>query len=550
MNGLAQSIDELSFASSASRRRMISSSRQRWLLVLIFVGMAGLQIGLATRQSLWVDEIFSLAMATGHSLEHPAASAKPDLGDFVESNEPVEASRLQRYLKHENPPAHLSRVVRAVLLSDTSPPLYYLLLYLWTLIFGTSDIILRLFSITCWLGCFPLLANIAHRIGGRMAVIPACLLFALSPVGLYFSGEGRMYSLLLSCVVATAWASLVLWQRGGGLTVYVVWILASAAGFLTHYFFVFPWLAIVAFLILQPGKVTRQRILLCSFIVGLLILPWYLLAAASGDHWRVTQGWLNGRPGEFNRSQAIRNDFLQFFSGNGFGLWKSKRISSLAATGLFAFLAVAFAWRFRLRMFTEGRLLLILWFAVVCAAPAAMDLVRHTYVANIPRYTLAALPAASLLAAIGLCSLPRRAASIVLLLILLSWIVPIAKVYRLRARSREPLREVGRAISSSSSSSDLILIHSIPSGVLGIARYINGPAAMASWIGQLKNRRMPESLQRLTAGRKRILFVKVHDLGVPAPEEDWLRANAILFCETRLGLGLVADFRPKNAATF
>ena len=67
------------------------------------------------------------------------------------------------------------------------------------------------------------------------------------------------------------------------------------------------------------------------------------------------------------------------------------------------------------------------------------------------------------------------------------------------------------------SRSDLILVHSIPSGVLGVARYANGPAPIASWVGQLGNRRMPESLGQLAAGRSRILFVKVHQVGAAGP---------------------------------
>ena len=95
-----------------------------------------------------------------------------------------------------------SRVVRAVLLSDTSPPLYYLLLYGWTLVFGTSDVALRLFSTTWSLACLPLLVDVARRIGGRDSVLPACILFALSPLAVYYSTEGRMYSLLWFCVLA------------------------------------------------------------------------------------------------------------------------------------------------------------------------------------------------------------------------------------------------------------------------------------------------------------------------------------------------------------
>lgn len=549
MHELAESVGKSSVPPN-SKSPAWNNSRHQWLLLLLFVGMAGLQLGMATRQSLWVDEIFSLAIATGHSLEHPAASAKPEWGDFIEPNQPIPASRFQEYLRHSNPPASPARVLRAVLLSDTSPPLYYLLLYFWTLVFGTNDFVLRLFSIVCWLGCFPLLANIARRIGGASTVLPACALFALSPLGLYYSGEGRMYSLLLFCVVTTAWASVVLRERGGGPAFYLVWILASAAGFLTHYFFVFPWLALVAFVALQPAKFTRKRMLLCILVVGVAVLPWYLLAFGSGAHWRVTQGWLHLRPAGFSRFRATRDDFLQFFSGGGFGLWKFRRISSLAAIGLFASVAAAFAWRFRLRMFSGDRLLLILWFAIVCAAPILIDLVQHTYFASIQRYTLSALPAAYLLAAIALSSSPGRTGLIVLVLILLSWIQPLAHVYRLRARGGEPFRAVAREVSANASPSDLILVHSIPSGVLGVARYTEGSLLMASWVQQLGTRRVPDSLLALAADRTCIRFVKVHPLGEPAPEEDWLRGNAAVSHETRFQTGITADFRPVNSRTF
>jgi hypothetical protein len=213
-----------------------------WSLLLLTLGLtAVLQVVVAGRSGLWADEVFSLALATGHSLEHAAAVADPRHGDFVEPNHPVPAAEFSRYLKHESPPANPARVVRAVLLSDTNPPLYYLLLYGWTIVLGTSDIALRLFSIVCALACLPLLAAIARRTGAD--VFSSCVLFAFSPLGIYYSTEGRMYSLLWLCVLATTWASLILQQRSEGIAIYTVWIAASVAGFLTHYFFVFPWLA-------------------------------------------------------------------------------------------------------------------------------------------------------------------------------------------------------------------------------------------------------------------------------------------------------------------
>ena len=63
--------------------------RRRSLLLGLLVAAAVFRIGLAARPGLWGDEIFSLAMATGHSLEHPAAEADTTLGDYVEAPDPL-----------------------------------------------------------------------------------------------------------------------------------------------------------------------------------------------------------------------------------------------------------------------------------------------------------------------------------------------------------------------------------------------------------------------------------------------------------------------------
>ncbi len=95
--------------------RTTSSGYQRWMLLGVFVIAVALWICVAGRSGLWVDEIFSLAMATGHSLEHPAAAADPTQGDFVEPDHAVPAEEFRRYLEHDNPAASPARVIRAVL---------------------------------------------------------------------------------------------------------------------------------------------------------------------------------------------------------------------------------------------------------------------------------------------------------------------------------------------------------------------------------------------------------------------------------------------------
>lgn len=551
MNELAEPADR----SLIGSLRCWGTHKGRGVLVVVFILMAILQIAFTGRQCLWADEVFSLSMATGHSLEHPAAAAHSELGDFVESARPVDAKELCHYLQHDNPPATPARVVRAVLLSDTSPPLYYLLLYSWTLICGTSDEALRLFSTLWSLACFPLLAIVARRALGKDGVFPACVLFAFSPLGLYFSAEVRMYSLLVFCVLATVSISLVLQQQKGGAALYILWIAASAAGFLTHYFFIFPWIAVVMFLMLQPGNFGRQRLVGCILLLVLAILPWYLTVPGSSNRWRVTQDWLTMRPQDFHRFRATRNHVLQFFASNGSGLWEHNTLFAAASTTLFGLMAVMMTWRLRCRMFAGPRLLIWLWFVGAAAAPSVIDGLRSTYVANQPRYALAALPAAYLLAAMGLIGLSRRWRAVLPLLVVLSWLPFIFNIYRDDSRNNEPFYRIARELSQDSSASDVILIHSAPSAVLGIARYIKGPCPLVSWVGQLGTRRVPDSIVTLAAGRSRIFFVKTHPSTETAPEERWLQLNAIVLRQLRIGaVGVggarIVVFGNKNAATF
>jgi hypothetical protein len=202
-----------------------------------------------------------------------------------------------------------------------------------------------------------------------------------------------------------------------------------------------------------------------------------------------------------------------------------------------------------MHVLSRNRLLLALLFASACAGPLVFDRLQHTYTIAVPRYAIAALPAAYLLAAAGIACLRQWGRIAVLCLIVLAW-TPNLWIMNRDPSPWLPIREISRAMSTNGSASDLILVHSIPSGVLGVARYASGPAAMASWVGQLGTRRVPESLQQLAAGRTRILFVKLHEVGEPAPEEDWLRANAVTFQETRFKFPVVVDFRPRGSETF
>ena len=522
---------------------------------VLFAACALLRLGLIDRHGLWADELFSLAMATGHSLEHPASAADATLGDFVEAPGPLPPSGYSRYLEHDTPPAGPSRVLRAVRLSDTSPPLYYLLLSAWTRAAGTSDAALRLFSVLFSLACFPVLWSLARRLGGPAAPVPTCALFSFSTVSVFYSTEGRMYSLMWFWVLAALWLALALRRRGSRPGLLALWVVVGAAGLLTHYFFVFVWAAAYLWLLLQPGRLPRLILAGAGAATVLLVLPWYARLPQYLSGWRVTGDWLNHPPGNYHPVLSLLYLPWSWFSIHG--PWGGAFRWDAVNFAVFVALAAAVAWKGRLRsLFTPRRRLLWLcalgaWLGVV-----AFDQLRGTYAASVPRYAVGGMPAAFLLVGLALARLRPFARLGFLGLILLICAVGVSRVYLNPSRNWEPTRQLGALLAADAQESDVVIVHSIPSNVTGVARAAARHGAegrgltVASWVGQLKQRRVPQDIRALVAGRRRVIFVNIHAVGEPAPEEAWLRENARLVRHVEDEAAEVSWFVPPEGETF
>ncbi|HUC16046.1 MAG TPA: glycosyltransferase family 39 protein [Acidimicrobiales bacterium] len=82
------------------------------------------------------------------------------------------------------------------LVQDGSPPLYYLALHYWMLLFGQGDPAVRALSGIISTATLPFLWAAGQRAGGRRAAWAALLLGASSPWAIYFGTDTRMYSLM------------------------------------------------------------------------------------------------------------------------------------------------------------------------------------------------------------------------------------------------------------------------------------------------------------------------------------------------------------------
>jgi hypothetical protein len=186
----------------------------------------------------------------------------------------------------------------------------------------------------------------------------------------------------------------------------------------------------------------------------------------------------------------------------------------------------------------------------------AFDLLRGTYVTAFPRYALAGLPAAFLLAGLGLGSLGYRLRAVFNALIVLLCLNGLRYFYLADHRNYQNYPEVARLLVHKVNDADLILVHSVPSGVAGVARYLEKAGAsktgvgFASWVGQLGQRRVPEDLQALAPGRRRIILITTHEVGEPAPEQSWLEENGTLIEMKQIQGATLRYFIPRDSPRF
>jgi hypothetical protein len=511
-----------------------------WLLA-IALAAAAVRLVAIDQQGLWVDEVFSLAMATGHSLEHSAKVADPRVGDFVEASHPLPARVLRRYAEHDRPAAGPRRVVRAVLLSDTSPPLYYLLLNGWLRLAGTGDVSLRMYSLIWAMACVPLLWAVARQTAGPGAAVTASALFAFAPMAVHYSIEGRMYSQLWFVTLATTCLALRAREEGSSARTVVALTAVSAAGLLTHYFYAFVWLATWCWMLRCPGRLNRRLIILIGAVAAALVMPWYIAALASLDDWRVTQGWLNSRPQGYRYLAVPIELALNLFSnvpGARVPLPPLRWAAPTVAVAAFAL------WRWRAWIISGPRVLLWASVGAACVGPLIFDLGLGTYSGAVPRYALAGLPAALLLVAAGLYRLQVPVQALVVTAFVIGWMPGLWRIHTEAARGSSPLREVAAELRERSREGDVLVIDSIPSGAVGLARYLDPSTPVAVRIGVLDRHVGHAELAALLASR-RVFLAKVRPGRRTAPHEDFVRQNASLAEEIRFRNSTLLEFVPR-----
>jgi 4-amino-4-deoxy-L-arabinose transferase-like glycosyltransferase len=176
----------------------------------------------------------------------------------------------------------LSALWHGVKATESTPPLYYVLTWLWVKLAGTHGAVaLRMTSLLAGSLTVPVSFLAARRfVSARLALVVAWLC-AVSPMLVSYAIYARSYALLVLVSALSVWALGALlerpsWQR------FTLWGLAAALCLWTHYFTAFLLAGEVGVLLVRLPR-ERRRLLVCLAGVAAATAPLWSVFLAQND---------------------------------------------------------------------------------------------------------------------------------------------------------------------------------------------------------------------------------------------------------------------------
>jgi mannosyltransferase len=156
--------------------------------------------------------------------------------------------------------------------SESTPPLYYVLAWLWSKLFGTGEVGLRSLSALLGTATVPVAYAAAERLVSRRVGIAVAALAAFSPLLVWYSQEARSYA-LLGLLGATSLYAFARLLRGRDRQALWLWAGASALALTTHYFAIFLVAGEALLLLLRARRPGTGAALAAVAAAALALLP-------------------------------------------------------------------------------------------------------------------------------------------------------------------------------------------------------------------------------------------------------------------------------------
>ena len=318
--------------------------------------------------------------------------------------------------------------------SESTPPLYYILAWIWSHVFGTGEAGLRSLSAAAGVGTVVLAHDAGRVLAGKTTGRIAAVLVAVNPLMIWYSQEARAYA-LAALFCAAGFLFFVRAVDPQGSQPITPWAVCSILALLTHYFSLFlivPEAIWLLFFARHRGARTasaRSTWVGVTWVgaVGAALLPLALIQRQRGYVF-------HGVP-LAKRVAQVPEQFLI-----GYGIWYTTwgKLLALASAALLVPAAAALVRRSNRDWMVPGSVVFL-----ACATPVTLALLGLDYVATL--YMLSALPPLLTLIAIGLARRGRSGIAAAAALVAIQ-VAAVSVVLVFPEFQREDLRGAAEAI--------------------------------------------------------------------------------------------------------
>ena len=322
---------------------------------------------------------------------------------------------------------------------DNHPPLYYMALRAFTLVFGNTVFTLRLFSVIGALALAALgIGPVRRALGGRVGLIYTVFILAM-PITISMAQEARMYTWAAFLVTGSALYGYYGYLEGKAKDWILFGVFTTAAAY-THYYALLA-VALLSVIILAVMIAKKRRLSPFIYTAGVVMLsyiPWLIkllgaIGRVKGSYWipPVTGG-------------VIRQVFTYPFSNKFF----IPVLPALPTIGfVIALIVIGLGMATQIRKRDSGALMAVIAMAVylltIITGIAASWLIRPVLV---ERYMVPVLGLFIMALAYGAAGLDRKLAPSVFAVLLILGISGMQVRHTLSNRFNGPMREAVGAL--------------------------------------------------------------------------------------------------------
>lgn len=173
----------------------------------------------------------------------------------------------------------LKSLALAYSLHDFHPPLYHILLRGWILLFGSSEIAVRIPSIIFGVITVYLTYLIGKKLFEEKTALIGATLMATAPLHIYYSQEARMYALAAALATLSAYFFISILKKDT-LGSWLGFIISTTLMLYSDYlpYFLIP--IYIIYLVLNRkviGKATHRAFIPAFLIIFIFLIPWLLI---------------------------------------------------------------------------------------------------------------------------------------------------------------------------------------------------------------------------------------------------------------------------------